>query len=76
MKENIENLQKLGKEINLNLFYLISFFANSETSLQGKGTSDSLHELNGHCTNFEYNNSNLIGFFEFEDVKYRVVLTF
>lgn len=76
MKENIENLQKLSKEINLNLFYSISFFANSEISLQGKGTSDSLHELNGHCTSFEYNNSNLIGFFEFEDVKYRVVLTF
>jgi len=76
MENRIENLQKLSKEINLNLFYSISFFANSETSLQGKGTSDSLHELNGHCTDFEYDNSNLIGRFEFEGCKYRVVLTF
>lgn len=76
MENRVKNLQKLSKEINLDLFYSISFFANSETSLQGKGTSDSLHELNGYCTNFEYDNNNLIGRFEFEDVKYRVVLTF
>ncbi len=76
MKENIKNLQKLGNQINLDLFYSISFFTGTEVSLQGKATQVILHELLGYCENFKHENTNLIGYFEYEGTNYRVILTF
>lgn len=76
MENKVNNLQELAKLINLDLFYSISLFSGSEISLQGKATQEALKELSIICTNFKYENTNLIGHFKHEDFVYRVVLTF
>jgi len=76
MENRINNLQELSKEISLDLFYSISFFALSETSLQGKA-SEALNEITSYCNDdFKYSNGNLVGKFEYNGYNYRVVLTF
>lgn len=76
MKNKVSNLQELSKEVNIDLFYAISFFESSETSLQGKA-NEALKEITSYCNDdFKYSNGNLIGKFEYNGCNYRVVLTF
>lgn len=76
MNNQVNNLQELADHLELNLFYSISFFSGSEISLQGKGNKESIREASRYCDHWIYDNTNLIGKFEYNGCNYRVVLTF
>lgn len=76
MENKVKNLQELSNYLSLELFYSISLFSGSEISLQGKGNKESIREASRYCDHWIYDNTNLIGKFEYNGCNYRVVLTF
>ncbi len=76
MENRINNLQELSKQLDLNIFYSINFFNEMSTTLQGKVSQESLRQMNVYCNDFRCRDGMLESNFEFEDMNYRVVLTF